>query len=182
MLVFIASKAASWRRKVAAQGRVVHEDDGAMNEGRELGISSYELKMFPAVRYGIVDRYGDEIFCPNYSTNKYRQPKTELRWTQPSSVLVNLPRRIKQPRNSGDKAYIQSSLNSPNLMFPCTLQQKQTSSYAAKTLCDNPNTCAICLDKIGWSDYVRVLPCGHLHHVPCIDRWLVNCVRTCPLW
>jgi hypothetical protein len=29
---------------------------------------------------------------------------------------------------------------------------------------------------------VRVLPCQHQFHPPCVDPWLVNVSGTCPLW
>lgn len=42
-------------------------------------------------------------------------------------------------------------------------------------------SCAICLATYTCSEKVRVLPCGHRFHCGCIDRWLLEQSRTCPL-
>ncbi|PVU96052.1 hypothetical protein BB561_001422 [Smittium simulii] len=42
------------------------------------------------------------------------------------------------------------------------------------------NVCAICLDDIDIGSRVRLLPCGHLYHVECIDAWLLKRSTTCP--
>ncbi|KAJ1823207.1 hypothetical protein LPJ56_000135 [Coemansia sp. RSA 2599] len=41
--------------------------------------------------------------------------------------------------------------------------------------------CAICLDEIHIGDVIRILPCPHLFHSECIDRWLLYQSSFCPL-
>ncbi|ROT40286.1 hypothetical protein SODALDRAFT_92952 [Sodiomyces alkalinus F11] len=42
--------------------------------------------------------------------------------------------------------------------------------------------CSICTDDFKLGEDVRVLPCSHKFHPPCIDPWLINVSGTCPLW
>ncbi|KAL0339140.1 UNVERIFIED_CONTAM: E3 ubiquitin-protein ligase [Sesamum angustifolium] len=41
--------------------------------------------------------------------------------------------------------------------------------------------CYICLADYEEGDKLRVLPCNHEYHVPCIDKWLKEVNRVCPL-
>ncbi|KAG8363477.1 hypothetical protein BUALT_Bualt19G0026500 [Buddleja alternifolia] len=41
--------------------------------------------------------------------------------------------------------------------------------------------CYICLADYEDGDKLRVLPCNHEFHVPCIDKWLKEVNRVCPL-
>ncbi|XP_073026117.1 uncharacterized protein [Primulina eburnea] len=41
--------------------------------------------------------------------------------------------------------------------------------------------CYICLADYEDGDRLRVLPCNHEYHVPCIDKWLKEINRVCPL-
>ncbi|KAJ1946839.1 hypothetical protein GGF37_000888 [Kickxella alabastrina] len=41
--------------------------------------------------------------------------------------------------------------------------------------------CAICLDEIHVGDVIRTLPCPHIFHSSCIDRWLLYQSSFCPL-
>ncbi|XP_011093487.1 uncharacterized RING finger protein C4G3.12c-like [Sesamum indicum] len=41
--------------------------------------------------------------------------------------------------------------------------------------------CYICLSDYEEGDKLRVLPCNHEYHVPCIDKWLKEVNRVCPL-
>ena len=40
--------------------------------------------------------------------------------------------------------------------------------------------CVVCLDALRPADRVRMLPCVHVFHECCADRWLRR-ARTCPL-
>ncbi len=44
------------------------------------------------------------------------------------------------------------------------------------------DACAICTEDFRQRIPVRRLPCGHIFHPNCIDRWLANFAATCPLW
>ncbi|CAD7974175.1 unnamed protein product [Amoebophrya sp. A120] len=44
----------------------------------------------------------------------------------------------------------------------------------------NHDTCAVCLSEFADGDIVRTLPCAHIFHQPCIDKWLKK-NRKCPL-
>ena len=44
---------------------------------------------------------------------------------------------------------------------------------------DHQKTCAICITDFEPADEVRLLPCSHNYHKPCIDEWLKRNF-TCP--
>jgi RING finger protein 165 len=41
--------------------------------------------------------------------------------------------------------------------------------------------CSICTEDFAEGVKLRLLPCNHLYHPHCIDQWLTNRSRTCPL-
>tara|TARA_B100001121_G_C18567150_1_gene563252 strand:- start:353 stop:721 length:369 start_codon:yes stop_codon:yes gene_type:complete len=44
----------------------------------------------------------------------------------------------------------------------------------------NKNSCPICLETYEVGKYKRVLPCGHIFHKKCIDKWLKKKL-ICPI-
>jgi hypothetical protein len=46
---------------------------------------------------------------------------------------------------------------------------------------DNSLGCSICAEDFKLGEDLRVLPCKHRFHAPCVDPWLLNVSGTCPL-
>ncbi|KAE8397057.1 hypothetical protein BDV37DRAFT_266741 [Aspergillus pseudonomiae] len=44
-----------------------------------------------------------------------------------------------------------------------------------------PETCPLCWELLGPMASYRLLPCGHIFHLPCIDFWLCSQDTRCPL-
>lgn len=50
------------------------------------------------------------------------------------------------------------------------ISQCKSNNNDTETTC----TCAVCLDDLSPFDIGRVLPCGHVFHASCIDRWILH--------
>jgi len=69
----------------------------------------------------------------------------------------------------------------PSMTWGAALRERGTDASHSEE-----EECALCMDIFAPSDEVRVLPCGHHFHLPCIDRWFTEgqagkLIRTCPL-
>lgn len=43
------------------------------------------------------------------------------------------------------------------------------------------NECVVCLEDFDNEDIIKELPCRHLYHVKCIDKWLSQNSNKCPV-
>jgi hypothetical protein len=84
------------------------------------------------------------------------------------------PRRVDNDVELGgiDEATLEAY---PAVMYR-EARKKQRQSAGEEAAC-----CAVCLERYGDSDEVRMLPdCGHLFHRECVDQWLRQ-RPTCPV-
>lgn len=59
--------------------------------------------------------------------------------------------------------------------------QHGTENTSGGTQTEEGLGCSICTEDFTVGEDVRVLPCNHKFHPPCVDPWLVNVSGTCPL-
>ena len=92
----------------------------------------------------------------------------------------------------GAAAVVPNSADDPTALECAYCSQESNSSSAADAArpCDraeNPNAleCILCLDAYETGQRVRTLPCDHVFHQHCIDRWLFESCspekRVCPV-
>merc|ERR1719210_96220 len=55
-----------------------------------------------------------------------------------------------------------------------------TRKFAAAESLGEQTKCLICLDEFNDGDDVKTLPCLHIYHQKCIERWL-NTDNSCPV-
>eukprot|EP00741_Cyanophora_paradoxa_P000185 tig00000402_g179.t1 len=61
-----------------------------------------------------------------------------------------------------------------------TITRLRTLTFHAGSMPKEDAVCVVCLSEYEEGEPIRGLPCGHLYHSNCIDRWLVI-NKACPL-
>jgi hypothetical protein len=85
-----------------------------------------------------------------------------------------------------DQTQSQSGLNESQIE---ELQSGRKSDYVSNSSSSGSNSahtattaeiCAVCLADINLTSVIRALPCDHIFHINCIDKWLRN-NASCPV-
>ncbi|KXS12844.1 hypothetical protein M427DRAFT_136984 [Gonapodya prolifera JEL478] len=71
-----------------------------------------------------------------------------------------------------------TSISPHPIIRPC--RPPSPASPTASTS-SSEDLCAICLDSFQPGDRIRPLPCGHDFHAACVDEWLIERRRVCPV-
>jgi len=82
--------------------------------------------------------------------------------------------------NNDELSIIHEDDLGPDMATTEDLQMLDLITWTDKRDCKNLE-CCICLDEFEKGDVVRILPCMHGFHQPCIDTWLLSRQRKCPL-
>jgi len=68
--------------------------------------------------------------------------------------------------------HTQPAPNAPSVSSSCEQKQQSPLATPKDTQQEEQHICVICLEHFLDGDRLRVLPCDHLFHTGCIDRWL----------
>jgi E3 ubiquitin-protein ligase RNF13 len=86
-------------------------------------------------------------------------------------IFVYILWRVRaQQRRKKELAPVQVVDNLPTKIF-----------YKEKRKENEPEECVICIEDFVDEDELRVLPCKHEFHIPCIDSWLTTRKKFCPI-
>ncbi|KAJ0397517.1 hypothetical protein P43SY_005643 [Pythium insidiosum] len=69
--------------------------------------------------------------------------------------------------------------HSKRVQFVKGMALRSSSWSSIADIAVEPNACCICLVDYELDDELRLLPCGHDFHVPCVDEWLAR-NASCP--
>uniref|UniRef100_A0A1D1Z3W3 Zinc/RING finger protein 3 n=1 Tax=Anthurium amnicola TaxID=1678845 RepID=A0A1D1Z3W3_9ARAE len=69
--------------------------------------------------------------------------------------------------------------------FPTKVYSKQRDRFSVASNSSKSGTisevCSICLEELVDGETLRELPCSHLYHTECVDKWLTTKSSQCPL-
>jgi hypothetical protein len=102
-------------------------------------------------------------FIPNYPQFQHPQQQNN-NFNESYEELLNLQERIGNVPVGIDKETLENI----------------TSKFKLKKIPEDEKLCSICYDDFKINENVRKLPCMHLYHSHCIDKWLKNS-KKCPL-
>ncbi|WAR31302.1 RNF44-like protein [Mya arenaria] len=93
------------------------------------------------------------------------------------SVLINLQHRELTPEDYEVLLRLDESV-APKTIDKSTLDNFKTDTVTVDVAGD---VCAVCLDVYELGQIRKFLPCNHVFHASCIDMWLENSSRNCPI-
>jgi hypothetical protein len=85
-----------------------------------------------------------------------------------------IPPSASAAPDAQSSAALSSSAASDSMPLPMKLARQDSLG---------PTRCGICLEDFAAGDELRALPCfqKHVFHMPCIDYWLLEFKKTCPI-
>eukprot|EP00494_Astrolonche_serrata_P028539 UN28806 len=121
------------------------------------------------------------LYCL-YRNNRRGRRRLEIsRLQQVETDIVNLTLSREIIALSIRQAGEQIENSPKQTLTPTELDQIQCSLYIATPDNTDSQSCSICLDTLKNNDLIRTLNCLHVFHKKCVDQWLLNEKKTCPL-
>jgi hypothetical protein len=153
--------------------------DGRPRQSRARGIAIAALETLPIIKFGNPHRAKPD-------------PGVELE-NAPSQIDLQVPPPVRRRSSIPEDWEVESvDRHAPALgaastagaatADTATAASQEGSNNADGDAGDDHLGCPICTEDFTVGDDVRVLPCSHKFHPPCIDPWLINVSGTCPLW
>lgn len=93
------------------------------------------------------------------------------------NVLINLQHRELTPED------YETLLRLDDTVAPKTIDKSLLSELKTDTVTDATagDVCAVCMEIYELGQTRKFLPCAHVFHAKCIDMWLENSSRNCPI-
>jgi hypothetical protein len=154
---------------------------GRPPQSRAKGLARAVLETLPIVRFGDPAK-GDRSFELESQRSATAQDPTL------GTRLSAIPEEPRTPQDrKSDVASMSGAAPQPEVT-PAESQQSDADAVgrerhkAEGRPSDEHVVCSICTEDFTVGEEVRLLPCSHQFHPPCIDPWLINISGTCPLW
>ncbi len=149
---------------------------GRPRQSRAKGIARAVLETIPIVKFGAstpTSKPDPNIELESNPTDRERQA-SEVQVHHLSTIPEDAE---AQPEGEGSPE--RESRVNPDMP---SADMAGASGSDAQPIGDEHLGCSICTEDFTVGEDVRVLPCDHKFHPPCIDPWLTNVSGTCPLW
>lgn len=142
-------------------------------QSRAKGLARAVLETIPIIKFGDTQPAKEDPALEMESQPSIRPP-------QDPNVGTRLSAIPEEPQRSPAAAAAAPGKGTDQTVGAVT-EQAQTEGSSQKGEDENLG-CSICTEDFKVGEDVRVLPCNHKFHPPCIDPWLINVSGTCPLW
>ncbi|KAJ2658827.1 hypothetical protein IWW48_003814 [Coemansia sp. RSA 1200] len=106
----------------------------------------------------------------NNNENSVRSPET-------AATLNNVLHQEQQQQRTACVAGKEGDVR----VVPEQTNSNGNNTWDSSASSDGALDCAICLEEINEGEIIRKLPCPHVFHSACIDRWLLCQSSVCPL-
>ncbi|KAK3387677.1 hypothetical protein B0H63DRAFT_163293 [Podospora didyma] len=151
---------------------------GGPRQSRAKGLARAVLETLPIVKFGdtLPAKPDPDLELEHQPSRSSHDPATGTR-------LSAIPEESQTPRRQSHAAPIAGA----ELQRSGALTASQGANLAKIDESDSHSQddehlgCSICTEDFTVGEDVRVLPCDHKFHPPCIDPWLINVSGTCPL-
>ncbi|KAK4156673.1 E3 ubiquitin-protein ligase SDIR1 [Chaetomidium leptoderma] len=160
---------------------------GRPSQSRAKGLARAVLETLPIVKFGDPSSAKTDPSLELESQPSATAPDPAM-GTRLSSIPEE-PRTPHAPRNDAaapmSGAVPEAKVTPASGPVDDTLGVTSANNDGTKADCsptdDEHLGCSICTEDFTVGEDVRVLPCDHKFHPPCIDPWLINVSGTCPL-
>jgi hypothetical protein len=155
---------------------------GRPRQSRAKGLARAVLETIPIVKFGDPTPAKPDPALELENQTQVSRPSHDLTEGTRLSSIPEEP-QVQKPRGQDAR----SSEDVPQMHDASVASQASgaASVQNANSLSGIPEEsqgCSICTEDFTVGEDVRVLPCNHKFHPPCIDPWLVDVSGTCPLW
>ncbi|POS69216.1 RING-7 protein [Diaporthe helianthi] len=161
---------------------------GRPRQSRAKGLARAVLETIPIVKFGDSQPKPDPNLELENATSQQRAGSIADHQSPEDGSNRHLSTIPESPLNSPLRPAPAASgaLGSGSDSEADAVDASRVAQHGTETTSDGAQTeeglgCSICTDDFTVGEDVRVLPCNHKFHPPCVDPWLVNVSGTCPL-